>query len=484
MTDGSTQLPLISIQNTKVVEDAINKHELPDSVINVNIHKIVLSKPIVQTKQASGGTKSPHSSDACAGNTQRMSTAFIDTNREYIRAIIERNGDMFQISMYTAKQVFHNNFAKAQLKPILGGLFGVKFLQYHAWDGQYEYMAGLSKKGKILTSRKKSVNQPSKTEFINESFDRQKRHILRQGESIPALVDMGVFTKDNKVAKAMHDKFGQINRFLELLADETGPDAWPSSSRSERPGPDAWSSAEPECMTINIIDFGCGKSYLTFLVYHYFTVVRRLKVNMCGMDLDAHVVKNCTATAEKYGYTSLKFLQGDIGQQDAPPLEEWGSDNTFNIVISLHACDTATDYALYNAIKWDADLIYAAPCCQHELRGQMKPKYFSLFSNYGIIKERFASIATDAIRANLLECCGYKAQIIEFIDIEHTAKNLLIRAKRQGGKNKNHTSNLLDKNRSTHSIFSKDINPVAWKEVAAVIAEFGFEPMLLKLLSK
>ena len=340
--------------------------------------------------------------------------------------------------MYTAKQVFHSNFVIDQLKPVIDGLFGVIFFQYHAWDREYEYLATVSKKGKVLTTRKKAPSQPRQT--TQNSFDRQKNYIISEGTPAPVLVDMGVFTKEGKVAAAKADKFGQINRFLELLADET-------------------KAIQPDTR-VNIVDFGCGKSYLTFLVYHYFTQIRNLDVAISGMDLDAHVVEKCTAAATKYGYSTLTFMQGDIGNQTAPPVKGWGSDGSFNIVISLHACDTATDHALYNAIKWNADLIYAVPCCQHELKKQMTPQTQKLFSRYGVIKDRIASLATDAIRANILEACGYKAQIIEFIDMEHTPKNLLIRAKKRVGKG----------------------SITAWEEVEAAMREFGFEPMLARLV--
>ena len=393
-----------------------SKSPLPTTVFSDGIRKIVFSHPV---KKGDDGVK-------------------------YIRAVIERSGDMFQASMYTKKQVFHNNFHANELRPVIDGLFGVDFMQYHAWDGEYEYSAKVSKKGKILTSRTKTTNQPRMTNYAQGSFNRVKNHIITEGDFIPALVDMGVFTKEGKVVTAMRDKFNQINRFLELLADETGPDA------------------VPEGTTVNIVDFGCGKSYLTFLVYHYFTEIRKLRVNICGMDLDAHVVQSCTAAAKKYGYTSIKFLQGDIGQQTAPPIKLWGRGGTYNIVISLHACDTATDYALFNAVNWKADLICAAPCCQHELKKQMKPNNLTLFSGYGIIKERIAALATDAIRASLLEYCGYKTQVIEFIDMEHTSKNLLIRARRKAEKG----------------------SAAAWDEVQNVIKEFAFKPTFLRLLQE
>jgi len=399
--------------------------EIPSTIFSDDVYKVVLSQPAKHANIA-----------------DTVSTPAQGEPRIYIRAEALRSGDSFQLSMYTKKQVFHSSFDLSEFKTAIDGLFGVAFMQYHAWDTQYEYSAKVSKKGKILTSRKKATGQPRVANFTEGSFDRKKNHIIKEGEPIPALTDTGVFTQEGKVVTGMRDKFNQINRFLELLEDETGP------------------RAIPEGTVVNIVDFGCGKSYLTFLVYHYFTNMRKLRANICGMDLDPSVIKSCTAAAKKYGYEGLSFLRGDIGNQDSPPIEGWGQPNTFNIVVSLHACDTATDYAIYNAIRWESDLIYVVPCCQHELKQQMKPSNLSLFNRYGIIKERIAALATDAIRANLIETRGYKAQIIEFVDMEHTPKNLLIRARRRAGKG----------------------TGMAWSEVEKALNEFAFEPMLLKLL--
>ena len=387
---------------------------LPDTMFNNEIFRIILSKP---TKNA----------------------------ENIVRVEIVRNAHKYQASMYTQKQVFHSNHDEAGVKIFIGERFGVSFLHYTAWDGEFEYSARVSKKGKVLSSRKETTAQPRMENLAADSFNRRKNHIIREGENIPALVDMGVFTKELKVAAPMWDKFHQINRFLELLADET---------QTLKPG-----------TMVNIIDFGCGKSYLTFLVYYYFAEKQKLRVNICGMDLNEDIVKKCTDAAEKYGYQSLVFKQGDIGTQTAPPLENWGNPETFNIVISLHACDTATDHALANAVRWNADLICAVPCCQHELRNQMDPQTLKLFSHYGIIKERIASLATDAIRAKLLEVHGYKVQIIEFTAVEHTPKNLFIRARRVAKIQKP----LADKNEKM-------------EEISTVLQEFLFEPTLLQLL--
>jgi len=351
----------------------------------------------------------------------------------YTRAEILSNGQIFQASLYTKTQVFHKNLQKDEVPAFVEEHLGNTFSQYTAWDGQREYSAKITKKVKMLTTSKPSQKPP---ELASNNFNRQKNHIIQEGAKIPALVEMGVFSKTYKIV--MYDKFQQINRFLELLWDET---------KTLAPG-----------TMINIIDFGCGKSYLTFLVYHYFVEIRGLEANICGLDLNEDVIKTCQAAAEKYGHKSLTFRLGDIGKQAAPPLEQWGKPGSFNIIISLHACDTATDHALANAVKWEADLICAVPCCQHELRNQMKPRNMQIFSEYGIIEERIASLATDAIRAKILEHMGYKAQIIEFTDMGHTPKNLLIRARRATA------------------------NPKALGQVQKAIEEFGFRPTLMQLL--
>ena len=388
-------------------------HGIPTTIFNKNIYKILLSKPTKNTEE-----------------------------RAYTRVEIITNGEKFQASMYTEKQVFHENLKNEDVKNFVDALFGSRFQQYTAWDMEKEYSARYTKKGKILTSSKKNINPLKVEKFAAGGFNKQKNHIIKEGEAVPALVDMGVFTKDYKVAASMYDKFQQINRFIELIDDETKEEKLKG------------------CDQINIIDFGCGKSYLTFLVYHYFKEIRKYPVNICGMDLDASIVETCTKAAQKYGYNSLFFMQGDIGKQTAPPVSNWGKPKTFNIVISLHACDTATDYAIYNAIKWQADLICAVPCCQHQLRNQMKPKNLDILNEYGIIKERIASLATDAIRAKLLEWMGYRVQIIEFTSMEHTPKNLFIRARWVEMKNDN-----------------------ALLAVERILDEFGFKPLLLELLS-
>jgi len=357
------------------------------------------------------------------------------------RIEILSNTKMFQASLYTQKQVFHKNLELDDIESFVVQFFGTVFTQCNAWDEENEYSARLSKKGKLLSTNK-PIKQPIKPS-LSHGFNRQKNHILKEGIFIPALIDMGVFTKENKVSATMWDKFHQINRFLEIIDDET-------------------KNLSPET-TINVIDFGCGKSYLTFLIYYYFTEIKKHATNIIGLDLNIDVIDKCNQAAKKYQYTNLHFARGDISNQNAPSLETWKKPNTCNIVISLHACDTATDHVIYNAIRWNADLIYTVPCCQHELNQQMKPKHLKLFAEYGLIKERIAALTTDMLRAKLMECCGYKVHVIEFTAFEHTAKNIMLRARK------------LNKDmRNVHAMHH---------EIQKIIDEFAYSPTLLSLLS-
>lgn len=231
----------------------------------------------------------------------------------------------------------------------------------------------------------------------------------------------------------MYDKYRQINRFIELIDDVVK-----KQDRSQ----------------LNIIDFGCGKSYLTFILYHYLTVVRNIRANIIGLDLKEDVIRKCSQAAEKYGYTGLTFQLGDINGFCCP--------FDVDMVITLHACDTATDYALFNAVSWNAEMIFSVPCCQHELNSQISSHTFSLFTRYGIISERFCALMTDAVRANLLEYSGYSTQLLEFVDFEHTPKNVLIRAVRSPKK-------------------SEEARQKALWEVRRVMEEYHVSPTLYRL---
>ncbi len=347
----------------------------------------------------------------------------------YRRVDVERKGSKYQFSMYTEKQVFHDNLTKEDAVEKCISLMKSGLSRVNAFCEDCELCLMISKKGKITLTKQK----PSSTVASSESHNRTKNYIIPEG-SVPPLIDMGVFTAEGKVKAQMYDKYKQINRFIEMIDDSV-----------KQCGKDR----------LNIIDFGCGKSYLTFVLYYYLTEIRGIKVNMIGLDLKADVIKKCGDAAKKYGYDGLRFEVGDINGFKCP--------FEVDMVITLHACDTATDFALYNAVKWNANMIFSVPCCQHELNEQIDSENLSLFTKYGIIKERFAALTTDAIRANVLEYCGYKTQLLEFIDLEHTPKNILIRA--------------------VKSNIPKSARERALSQVNAVISEFNLRPTICRLLT-
>lgn len=349
------------------------------------------------------------------------------------KIVIENKGDYYQASRYTEKQVFHENLSVQQTIELCCTMLEKDFKQLNSFSKSHEYMVMISKKGKASFKTKQLSKDLTQT---STQHNRQKNYLIKEGTVVPPLVDMGIFTKEGKVVQSMYDKFKQINRFIEIIDD---------------------SVKELKQDTVNIIDFGCGKSYLTFIVYYYFTELRHQRVNIEGLDLKEDVIKKCNAAAESYGYNGLHFKLGDING--------YSSDFQPDIVMTLHACDTATDYALYNAVRWNTKMIFSVPCCQHELNGQIKPEALSLFTSYGIIQERFAALTTDAIRGNLLECCGYKTQLLEFVDLSHTPKNILIRAVK-----KQHNS---EKTKEKYL-----------QQVKAVMSEFNLSPTLYKLLSE
>lgn len=352
--------------------------------------------------------------------------------QEYRKVVIEQKSSCYQIAKYTAKQVFHENCDRSRLENYLAQVMGTQFLQLNGWSQGKEHMILMSKKGTVKYKKKVMPNaaQPKTT----ASHNRRKNYLLQEGNLIPPLIDMGVFTKEGQVVHAMYDKFRQINRFVELIDDavcSVGKSCW------------------------HIIDFGCGKSYLTFILYYYFTEIKKQPVEIIGLDLKADVIEKCNRAAEKYGYDHLHFELGDINGYEAP--------FDVDMVVTLHACDTATDYALYNAICWNADMIFSVPCCQHELNQQMHADSLSLFTRYGIVQERMAALTTDAIRGNLLTCAGYRTQLLEFVDLSHTPKNLLIRAVK-------------------NPAMSRKTRETQLSEVHAVMDVFHVEPTLYRLL--
>ena len=320
-----------------------------------------------------------------------------DKEQRIQKVQIEKKEKHFQIAQYSDKQVFHKNVDEEELISFCIEELGVNFLQLNAWMLGGEASLKLTKKRKLLFDIKKADNSALADEVRDNN--RKKNYILEEGRVIEPLIDMGIFTKEGKIVNSMYDKFKQINRFIEIIDDEL----------------------KKKIIThLNIIDFGCGKSYLTFIVYYYLTEIKKIKVNMIGLDLKEDVIRKCNKAAKKYGYENLSFELGDINGYSAP--------FKVDMVITLHACDMATDFALYNAVSWGANYIFSVPCCQHELNAEIKSETFSLMTRYGIIKERFSALVTDAIRGNLLEYMGYNVNLLEFVDLSHTPKNILIRA--------------------------------------------------------
>ncbi|MDE5967293.1 MAG: SAM-dependent methyltransferase [Lachnospiraceae bacterium] len=331
------------------------------------------------------------------GKRQEQTAATDNPNviRVVIRLIEMKQGQGYQIEKFTKTQVFHINITKADLENVME-IFMAQFRQLNVWCETMEIDVKQSKKGKLLVNRRRAVHAAEAV-----SHNKKKHYLLAEGTPIPPLVDLGVFTKDGRVVHAMYDKYKQINRFLEMVEDVLKD--YPHQK-------------------LNIIDFGCGKSYLTFVLYYYLTEEKGYQVTMTGLDLKQGVIDKCNETANKYQYEGLHFELGDING--------YHTEQPVDIVITLHACDTATDYALYNAVQWKANIILSVPCCQHELNQQIRTEKFGALTKYGIIKERTAALMTDAIRGSLLEYCGYRTQLLEFIDISHSPKNIMIRAVR------------------------------------------------------
>lgn len=321
------------------------------------------------------------------------------------RPMLKNKSLLFQIEEYTKTQVFHKNLTAGDAGSYLTGKLSsdtssqtASFKNALVETQSFTANVLVSKKGTITI--KKKMNTSAKQPKISLSHNRKKKYILEEGIPVPFLIDLGVMTQNGNIVNAHYDKFRQINRFLEYIED-----ILPSL---------------PTGRELRILDFGCGKSYLTFAIYYYLKVLKGYPVRITGLDLKEDVIRHCNELAVKYGYDKLEFLCGDIAYYDGC--------SQVDMVVTLHACDTATDYALAKAVGWGAKVILSVPCCQHELNKQMKNDLLSPVLHYGILKERMAALMTDGLRAQILEANGYRTQILEFIDMAHTPKNLLIRA--------------------------------------------------------
>ena len=353
------------------------------------------------------------------------------------RPVLKNKTLLFQIEEYTKTQVFHKNLTAGDAGSYLTGkLFSDTSSQTASFKNalvetqSFTANVLVSKKGTITI--KKKMNASAKQPKISLSHNRKKKYILEEGIPVPFLIDLGVMTQNGSIVNAHYDKFRQINRFLEYIED-----ILPSL---------------PTGRELRILDFGCGKSYLTFAIYYYLKVLKGYPVRITGLDLKEDVIRHCNELAVKYGYDKLEFLCGDIAYYDGC--------SQVDMVVTLHACDTATDYALAKAVGWGAKVILSVPCCQHELNKQIKNDLLSPVLHYGILKERMAALMTDGLRAQILEANGYRTQILEFIDMAHTPKNLLIRAVYNG-----------------HCADNKD-------QINELLAAFDINPTLYRLLCK
>lgn len=325
-----------------------------------------------------------------------------------VRPILKKDVLLFQCEEHKNNQVFHNNYEVNQVVDILVE-YMQQFKQMQMETKQYRYTVLVSKKGKVTIQKKQQVGCVKEVDL---SHNRSKKYILQEGTAVPFLQDLGVMTADGKIVRTKFDKFRQINRFLEFIED-----ILPQLDKNRE---------------VTILDFGCGKSYLTFAMYYYLHEMKHYDVRIIGLDLKTDVIRHCNELSEKYGYEKLKFLEGNIA--------DYTGVDEVDMVVTLHACDTATDFALDKAVGWNAKVILSVPCCQHELNGQMKNDLLAPLFKYGLIKERMAALITDALRAEYLESQGYDTQILEFIDMEHTPKNILIRAVKTNKKKNNEES--------------------------------------------
>ncbi|WP_250278204.1 class I SAM-dependent methyltransferase [[Clostridium] colinum] len=345
-----------------------------------------------------------------------------------IKKITLKNKIYFQFSYYIDKKVIHENIEDSNI--ILQKIISIMTENFKQCDilANNSLTLLMNKKGNFkITGVKKSTI----VDTVPQSHNKTKNYILKDGEFVDWLYKLGIIDKNGIVVSHKQKKFRQINKFLEMIKDIE--ENLPKNAK--------------------IIDMGCGKSYLTFAMYHYFNNIKEKNVTINGYDLKKDVVDHCNNLAKEFGFKNLQFFNEDIQNID--------ENEKVNMIISLHACDTATDYAIYFGVKLNCDVILSVPCCQHELFKQIKNDTLSCVLGYGILKERFSSILTDSLRAEALKLCGYKTNIIEFIDMEHTPKNIMIKAI----KNKN---------------FQKNVKNI--EEFEKILYNFGVDPTIYKLL--
>ncbi|MBQ15613.1 MAG: SAM-dependent methyltransferase [Planctomycetaceae bacterium] len=321
--------------------------------------------------------------------------------RIVIRPVGLASGDHYQFTSESEDRQTHENLSPAAAVVRVDELFPGVFRDVHLFTASEDLSARVGRAERLKVHRGPASTQPPET----PDHDRRKQYLLPEGEPCRFLEAIGVMTAAGRVRRSRTAKFRQVNRFLELVDDCL--------------------DALPEDRRITVLDFGSGKSYLTFALHHLLTVLRHRTVRIVGLDRNPDVVADCRGIAERLGLDDIEFRLGDIaGFEYAEPVD---------LAVSLHACDTATDDALARAVAWEAEVILAVPCCQHELSAALEIDRLAAVQRHGILQERLAALVTDALRAEALEVCGYRAQVVEFIDLEHTAKNVLLRAVRRDG---------------------------------------------------
>jgi len=335
-----------------------------------------------------------------------------------VRPVAMKDKIEYQVSEFIGRKVFHKNYKKDELKK--------KITDWMQEDYKQAQFTMTDATAQILSGKHSQTVKYKKCKEVRVqrdlSHNRTKRYILPEGTPVGFLIDLGVMTKEGKIVRQKYDKYCQINRFLEFVED-----ILPQLSKEREQ---------------TIIDFGCGKSYLTFAMYYYLKELKGYDIRIIGLDLKEDVIAHCNELKDKYGYGKLSFLVGDIAS--------YTDVDAVDMVVTLHACDTATDYALAKAVQWGAKVILSVPCCQHEANRMMENELLQPVLQYGILKERMAAIMTDAVRANLLTAKGYDTQILEFIDMEHTPKNLLIRAVYTGKDSENAAEALKNMEEALH----------------------------------
>ena len=335
-----------------------------------------------------------------------------------VRPVAMKDNIEYQVSEFIGRKVFHKNYKKDELKK--------KITDWMQEDYKQAQFTMTDATAQILSGKHSQTVKYKKCKEVRVqrdlSHNRTKRYILPEGTPVGFLIDLGVMTKEGKIVRQKYDKYRQINRFLEFVED-----ILPQLSKEREQ---------------TIIDFGCGKSYLTFAMYYYLKELKGYDIRIIGLDLKEDVIAHCNELKDKYGYGKLSFLVGDIAS--------YTDVDAVDMVVTLHACDTATDYALAKAVQWGAKVILSVPCCQHEANKMMENELLQPVLQYCILKERMAAIMTDAVRANLLTAKGYDTQILEFIDMEHTPKNLLIRAVYTGKDSENAAEALKNMEEALH----------------------------------